>query len=147
MKKLLQACVFLLTFWLAAHPAGAGMIKAYFTGFAVSGSQDRDEVRGGLQSVLASHLTSAAIFAVDSPAEADLTISGSYVAFGTVFGVEAVAKNNTGGVVARVLVQGTGKDELIPAVERLAKELGADVRKVWQAAPTAPSAVTGAQNH
>ena len=147
MKKLLQSCIILLALGLAAHPAGAGMIKAYFAGFAVSGTPDRDEVRGGLQSLLASHLTSAAIFSVDSPTEADLTISGSYVVFGSVFGVEAVAKNSTGGLVARVLVQGAGKDELIPAVERLAKELAVDVRKVWPSVSAAPSATAGAQNH
>ncbi len=147
MKNRTVSCLVLLALCLAAHSASAALIKAYFTGFAVTGAQNREALRGGLQGLLASHLTSAAIFEVDTPAQADVAISGSYVGFGSVFGVEAVAKDSSGMVLARALVEGVGKDELLPAVERLAKELASDVRKAWPPASAVQPVTAGAQNH
>ncbi len=127
-----------------AHSAGAGVLKAYFPGFAVTGAQNRDEMRTGLRTLLVSRLGGDAIFAVDTPADADIIVTGSYVAFGTIFSIDAVVRNSTGVFLARAFVQGEGKDELIPAVGKLAKELASDVRKAYALPPAGQPAASAA---
>src|SRR6266567_1479476 len=78
-----------------------------------------------------SRLTGDTIIAVDSPAGVDITVTGSYVVFGKVFSIDAVAKNSSGNVVARAFAQGDSQDELIPAVGKLAKSLAEEVAKTY----------------
>ncbi|HEY6871909.1 MAG TPA: hypothetical protein VI298_04175 [Geobacteraceae bacterium] len=119
----------LLALLCFAPSAGAGVLKAYFPGVAVTGAQNRDEMRTGLRTLLVSHLTSGGVFAVDTPADADIIVTGDYVEFGKIFSIDAVAKGKDGTFLARAFVQGEGKDELVPAVGKLAKDLVGDVRK------------------
>lgn len=137
MKKLAVPFILLLALLFLVPAAGAGMIKAYFTGFAVTGTRNGDEMRTGLRTLLTSQLEGALILAVDTPAEADIIVSGSYVAFGAIFSMDAVAKNSAGAFLGRAFVQGEGKDELIPAVGRLAQDLAGQVRKAHVPQPTA----------
>jgi hypothetical protein len=129
MKKLTVPFMLLLAVLTFSTVAGAGMIKAYFNGFAVTGATNGNEMRTGLQTLLASELMGALILAVDTPAEADIYVSGSYVAFGAIFSMDAVARNSAGAFLARAFVQGAGKDELVPAVGKLAQGLADQVRK------------------
>jgi hypothetical protein len=135
MRNRVVPCFLLLALFCFAHAAGAGVLKAYFPGFAVTGAQDRDEMRTGLRTLLVSHLTSSGVFAVDAPAEADIVVTGDYVEFGKVFSIDAVAKNSAGVFLARAFVQGEGKDELVPAVGRLASDLASELRKANAPAP------------
>lgn len=130
--------ILLLAFLALPHIAGAGMIKAYFKDFAVTGPQNGDEMRRGLKTLLSSRLGSALILAVDTPAEADILVSGDYVEFGTIFSVDAVARSREGTLLARAFVQGDGKEELVPAVGKLASELAGEVRKASQSSPPLP---------
>ncbi|HTG82860.1 MAG TPA: hypothetical protein VL949_13000 [Geobacteraceae bacterium] len=123
------------------HVAKASMIKAYFSDFAVTGPQRGEEMQRGLKALLASRLGDALILSVDTPAEADILVSGSYVEFGAVFSMDAVAKNSTGAFLARAFVQGEGKGELIPSLEMLARDLADQVRKAYPP-PSAPQAAS-----
>ncbi|HEX9023221.1 MAG TPA: hypothetical protein VF799_05200 [Geobacteraceae bacterium] len=131
MKKLIVP-VLVSSLLLGFTPvARAGMIKAYYAGVTVSGAQGREDMSAGLKALLASRLNSDLIFAVDTPGEADIVISGNYVSVASVFSMVAMATARDGRVVARVSVQGEGGDEQIPAVGRLARELADQVRKAY----------------
>ncbi len=127
--------ILLLALLALPHAAGAAMIKAYFKDFAVTGASNGDEMRKGLRTLLASRLGSALILAVDTPAEADILVSGDYVEFGTIFSVDAVARSSAGTFLARAFVQGDGKGELIPAVGKLAQDLADQVGKAYASLP------------
>ena len=53
---------------------------------------EQDELKTVLQTLLMSRLAGEAITAVESPAGAEIMVSGSYVAFGKIFSLDAVAK-------------------------------------------------------
>jgi hypothetical protein len=129
MRKFAVPSFALLALLCSPHFTRAGMIKAYFSHFAVTGAKDREETQKGVENLLISRLAGDAIFAVETPAEADITLTGDYVEFGKVFGIDAVATSREGIFLARAFVQGEGKDELIPAVAQLARDLAGEVRK------------------
>jgi hypothetical protein len=129
MKKHLVPVMAFLALLCSVSGAGAGMIRAYYSGVAVSGTKEKEDLSAGLKALLASRLNGDLIFAVDTPAEADIVIAGSYVGMASVFSVVATATGRDGRELARVSVLGDGRDELIPEVERLAKELSEKVRK------------------
>jgi hypothetical protein len=142
MKKYVSLFL-LLALSLAAQIARADQIKTYVTAFAVTGVQNKDELKAVLQSLLMSRLNGERTVVVESPAGAEVTVTGSYVAFGKVFSIDAVAKSGSGSVITRAFVQGDSQDELITAVGKLAKDLAAGIAK-WQppavAAPVSPPA-------
>ena len=129
MKKHLVPVMAFVALLCSVSGAGAGMIRAYYSGVAVSGTKEKEDLSAGLKALLVSRLNRDLIFAVDTPAEADIVVDGSYVSMASVFSVVATATGRDGRVLARVSVLGNGRDELIPEVERLAKELSEKVRK------------------
>ena len=127
---------------LCTASAFGAQIRAFVPPFAVTGAQNRDELKGVLQTLLSSRLSGEGLLAVESPVGADITVSGSYVAFGKVFSLDAVAKNSAGSVLSRAFIQGDNQDELIPAVGKLAKMLTDDLaRTTLPAASRQPPAV------
>ena len=130
MKKFTSRIVVLWIMFVCAHTSWGGQINAYVSGFAVTGAQNRDEMKGALQTLMMSRLNSDSITVVDTPGGADVTVSGSYLVIGRIFSLDAVAKNSSGNVIARAFVQGEGQDELIPAVGKLAKSLSDTIVKV-----------------
>src|ERR1700686_410964 len=131
MTKFTIRIIILFSLILCANASWGGQLKAYVSAFAVTGAQNRDELKTALQTLMMSRLTGDTIIAVDSPAGVDITVTGSYVVFGKVFSIDAVAKNSSGNVVARAFVQGDSQDELIPAVGKLAKSLADEVAKTY----------------
>ena len=129
MKKHLVPVMVVLAVLCFVSGAGAGMIRAYYSGIAVSGMQEKEDLSAGLKALLVSRLNGALIFAVDTPAEADIVIAGNYVSVASVFSVAVTATGKDGRVLARVSVQGDSRDELISAVESLAKDLSDKVKK------------------
>lgn len=130
MKRLVQLLVTMaMTIALLPPLAFAGQIRAYVAPFSVAGVQSKDEFKGTLQSLLASRLSSDTVIALDHPAGADVTITGSYAVIGKVFSIDAVAKDAAGSVVARAFVQGEDQDLLIPSIGKLAKELAGAIEK------------------
>lgn len=144
MGKRIVHCLLFMALFALPCAADANMIKAYFNDFAVTGVRNENEMRSGLKALLASRLGGALILGVDTPAEADIIISGSYVEFGGIFSMDAVAKNGAGLVLTRAFVQGQGKGELIPAIEKMARELVGEVRKAYLP-PSAPQAAASSR--
>lgn len=131
MKKRLVPVLALLAVLCCVPGARAGMIRAYYSGVTVSGAQEQEDLSAGLKALLASRLNGDLIFAVDTPAEADIVISENYARMASVFSVAATATGRDGKVLARVSMMGDGRDELLPVVGRLAKEFSEKVRKVY----------------
>jgi hypothetical protein len=129
MKKRIVPVMVFLVLLCSVSGAKAGMIRAYYSGVAVSGKQEKEDLSARLKALLVSRLNGDLISAVDTPAEADIVIAGNYVSVSSVFSLVATATGRDGRVLARVSVLGDGRDELIPDVERLAKELSEKVRK------------------
>src|SRR6266542_415560 len=123
MKRKAFFLVVLCYLGAAASVAWGGQVKAYVAGFAVTGAPNRDELKTALQTLLMSRLTGDRVIAVDSPAGEDITVTGSYVVFGKIFSIDAVARTSAGATLARAFEQGESQDELIPAVSKLAKTL------------------------
>lgn len=112
---------------LTAAASHAGQLKAYVAPFAVTGAANGAELKSTLQNLLLSRLGSDSVIAVESPEGADISIKGSYIAFGKVFSLDAVAKNSSGQVLVRAFEQGESQDEMLPAVGKLAKRLLAGI--------------------
>lgn len=127
---------------LTAIPAFAAQVRVFVSEVNAVGVQNRDEMRATLQTLLASRLNSERIVAVGSAAEADVLVSGTYVAIGKVFSLDAMARTSGGKTLTRAFVQGESQDELIPAVGKLADKLSAELGKLYSggqsAAPGAP---------
>ncbi len=107
----------------------AAQVRAYVAEFNVAGVPNRDELKGTLQTLLASRLSTEAISVVDTAGAADVLVTGSYAVMGKMFSLDAVAKDSSGKVLTRMFEQGEGQDELIPALNRLAQKLGGEIAK------------------
>jgi len=122
--------LFLTVFFLL--PAGtvhAGQIKAYVAPFSVTGATSSAELRNTLQNLLLSRLSTDTVLAVESPEGADISIKGSYIAFGKVFSIDAVAKNSSGNVLIRAFEQGENQEEVLLAIGKVAKTLLSGIEK------------------
>lgn len=126
MKKLFILVATVLVSFMAA-PLCAAQVKVFVAEINSSGAQGRDDMKTTLQTLLTSRLNGAGVAAAGSAAEADVVVSGSYIAIGRNFSIDAVAKNSAGKTVARAFVQGESQDELIPAVGVLAGKLSAEL--------------------
>ena len=143
MKKLIILLASLLVS-LVAVPSFAAQIRVFVADMNATGVQNRDEMKVTLQMLLASRLNGDRIIVVGSAAEADAVVSGAYVSIGKNFSLDAIAKTAAGKTVARAFVQGETKDELIPAVGKLAENLSAELIKLYSSdqsnlAPHQPS--------
>lgn len=114
---------------LTAVNSHAGQLKAYVAPFAVTSATNGAELKSTLQNLLLSRLSNDSVIAVESPEGADINIKGSYIAFGKVFSIDAVAKNSSGQVLVRAFEQGESQDEMLPAVGKLAKTLLGGIEK------------------
>jgi len=123
-------CLFLISMLLlTVTPVHAGLIKAYVAPFAVTGTANSAELKNTLQNLLLSRLSNDTVIAVESPEGADITVKGSYIAFGKVFSIDAVAKSSSGTVLARAFEQGESQEEVLQAVGKVAKTLLSGIEK------------------
>lgn len=142
MSKVVVRITLMIAVLLCSATSWGAQIRAFVPPFAVTGAQNRDELKGVLQTLLSSRLSGEGMIAVESSVGADITVSGSYVAFGKVFSLDAVAKNSAGFVLSRAFIQGDSQDELIPAMGKLAKMLTEELSKAaLPAASHQPAAV------
>jgi len=123
MKRYVHIFILLLPLLLAIKPGHAARVKAYVNRFSVSVTENRDELKQSLQTLLMSRLNSDEIQAIDKQADADILIEGSYIVFGNVFSLDALLKTSAGVFIDRVFIQGDSQDELIPAVTEMAHAL------------------------
>ncbi len=124
-RWLLPSAIFLLL----AVDCFAGQIKAYIAPFTVTGTANRDELKLTLQNLLMSRLSNDSVMAIESAEIADISVKGSYIAFGKVFSIDAVAKSREGKVLIRAFEQGESQEELLQAVGKLAKTLVTGIEK------------------
>ena len=127
MKKLSLLCAVLFVALTTASTLFAAQIRVYVSEFAVTGAANKDELKSTLQTLFASRLSTDSVLSVDSPVGADVLVKGSYIAFGKVFSLDAVAKDANGRVIARAFQQGESQDELIPAAGKLGQSLAAEI--------------------
>ena len=119
----------------AAH---AAPLKVAVPEFRVTGAANKDELKSTLQSLLASRLGGDTLLVVEPGDSPDLTVTGTYIAFGKVFSLDARVANSSGKVVGRAFEQGESADDIIPAVTRLAQKIGAEISKVGTTLTAAP---------
>lgn len=130
---------FLLIIMLPVLPAGAAPLKVFVSGVSAVGVPNRAEMQTTLQTLLASRLASDSLLPVSSAAEADVIVSGSYLVFGKVFSLDAVATTAAGKTITRSYLDGEGQDELIPVVGRLAQKLSVAILQSQGVAAATPS--------
>lgn len=116
---------------LSAAPSFAEQIRLFVSGVETVGVQNKDEMKTIVQTLLASRLNSAGITAVESLAEADVVVSGTYISTGKLFSIDAVAKTTAGKTLTRAFVQGEKADDLIPSVGLLAEKLSTELVNVY----------------
>ena len=138
---------------VTASPLCAEQIHVFVSGIETVGVQNKDEMKVIVQTLLTSRLNSAGIVAVETLAEADVLVSGTYISTGKMFSFDAVAKTVAGKTLTRAFVQGEKADDLIPSVGTLAEKISSELLKVYvrdktaapvQAAAITPAAVTPA---
>jgi len=130
MKKQTVALVALLSI-LCAVPAFAAQVRVFVADMNAIGAQNKDDMKATLQVLLSSRLNGDRILVVGSAAEADAIVTGTYVAIGKVFSVDALARTAAGKKLTRSFVQGEGQDELIPAMGKLADKLSDELGKIY----------------
>ena len=123
--SVLSSALLLLTV-VSGH---ASQIRAYVAPFSVTGAPDSAVLRNSLQGLLSSRLSKDEVIAVESPEGADISIKGSYFAFGSVFSIDTVAKSSSGSVLVRAFEQGERQEEVLQAVNKLAKTLLSGIEK------------------
>ena len=129
MKKLILSGLVLVAI-LAALPAFAAPLKVFVGRTSASGVANREELQQSLQVLLGSRLSGDNLTPAASAEEADILVNCSYIVFGKVFSLDAVAATTAGRVVGRAFVQGDSQEELIPAVSTLARKLEQALAKV-----------------
>ncbi|MBU5635755.1 hypothetical protein KOM00_03305 [Geomonas sp. Red69] len=140
MKRSLVAILIIVGTLLAAAAASASTIRAYIAEFTVSPT-DNGNLKNTLQRLLATRLAGDGIVTVDTPAEADVIVSGSYTTLGKMFSLDAIAKSTGGKQLSTAFEQGESMDALIPAVGKISGKLKGDLAKQFQAtAPALPAA-------
>lgn len=132
MKTVLSFILLVGVILNCSHTCLAEQITAYITGFTVTGAQNKDELKAALQLPLMSRLNGERILVVDNESGAEITVTGSYLAFGRIFSIDAVAKSASGNVITRAFVQGESQDDLIPAIGKLAQLLTDGIVKGYQ---------------
>lgn len=125
----------------SAALAGTAPLRVYVTEFAVTGVQNRDELKTTLQTMLATRLSGERIVAVATPGEADVIVSGIYVLFGTVYSLDATVKDRAGKVITRGFEQGDDPGQLIPSLGKLAHTLAVTLEKTPVQTSVTPVAV------
>jgi hypothetical protein len=123
---------------------GEGRLNVFVNEFKITGVKGQDELKASLQGLLASRLSSNRVNATDSSSGAAVTVVASYIVFGKVFSLDAVARDSSGVIIARAFEQGESADDLIPAVGRLGKKLTAELEKLPVGSQAAPAAAAAA---
>lgn len=142
MKKTLALTLILLSSLFFPLLASAENIRAYITDFTVSGGDSAD-LKTTLKRLMSSRLSGDGLITVETPAEADVVISGSYTMLGKMFSLDATAKNAQGKQLAAAYEQGESIDALIPAVGKISSKLKGEIVKQYPTAatPATPSAI------
>ena len=96
MRRITLAISLLLSLCFTLTAFAASPLRVYVADMNVVGVQNKDELKATLQTLLASRLNGENIIAVASSAEADATLTGTYVVIGKIFSVDAMARSTNG---------------------------------------------------
>lgn len=138
MKRPLAAALILLGSLLVPLAASADTIRAYIADFTVSPA-DSGDLKTTLKRLFASRLSGEGVSTVDSAADADVIVTGSYTMLGKMFSLDAFAKSASGRQLAAAYEQGESLDALIPAVGKLSARIRGDIARQYRQAPAAAS--------
>lgn len=149
MKRL----ILLVMLLMVAVPAFAAQpLRVYVAEFSVAGvQQGKDELKAGLQALLAAKMNNDRLTSVDKQQDAEVVVKGTYVVIGKQYSLDVVAKAANGVVLSRSSQMGEGQENLIPAVGGLSDKVVAEVLKkdaagaITRFAIVAPVVVTAAQ--
>jgi len=125
MKNFLLAVVVVLTLIVPVLAEAEG-VKVFVEPFTVAGGAD-PSLGGGLQNLFSSRLSSNDVLVQQAPAGAQLLVKGSLTQLGKSFSIDVAAVENAGTVVARGYEQGEGADAILPALNKLAEKLRAQL--------------------
>ncbi|NVO00594.1 MAG: VCBS repeat-containing protein [Geobacteraceae bacterium] len=123
---------------LCTRPVLAAPLKVSVAEFKVTGATGNEELKGTLQSMLASRLSSDRINIVGANEEPEVTVIGTYIAFGKVFSLDGKVVGANGKSIGRAFEQGDNAEEIIPAIGRFAQKLAKEIDKM-SLAPSAAS--------
>ncbi len=141
-QTILTVLLFVIT-WCTI--AWAAPVTTYVAEFSMSGASKPDEMKSTIQTLLLSRLSNEKITTTGKQEGAEIKVSGSYILSGSLFSLDALAVNASGGVVARSFAQGKDPDELIPAVAALAKSLAEGIEKGTVSSVPSKAAVVQAE--
>jgi len=141
MKTILFTLVSAFLLIAIPNASPAAPLKTYVTEFGVSGSPNRDELKGTLQGLLASRLNPDQVQLVESQDKAELLVAGSYSLFGKSFSLDVMLKSMGSGLIRKVFEQGDGQDDLLPAIGRLAQKIDRELAKSAFTPAVAPAPV------
>jgi len=128
----------LITLLLCTIPAAAAPLKISVAEFKVTGAAGKDELKGALQSMLASRLAGENLQVVGASDTPDMTVIGTYIVFGKVFSLDGQVVAHNGSVIGRAFEQGEAADDVIPAIGRLAQKLTGIIGKTTGAVLDTP---------
>lgn len=140
MRQIILSLFAVLLLFSVPLPASAELVKTWVPEFTVAGPANKEELKTVLQGLLSSRLDHERVRLVESEAQADLVVAGSYTAFGKIFSIDALLKSRDGRLMRKVYEQGDGQDDLIPAMGRLAQKIDREMAKAVVA--TAPASET-----
>lgn len=118
---------------LSAASGFAAQMRVFVNEISAPGVKNGKEMGQMLQTLLASRLNGDRIIAVESAADAEIVVSGTYIALGKSYSLDTIAKTSAGKVLTRAFIQGEKDGEIIPAMGKLAEKLTAGLIKMHPA--------------
>lgn len=146
MKKVIILLAALLV-PLTAVTSFAAQMRVFVADIQAPGVQNGTDMKQMVQTLLASRLNGDRIVTVGSAADAEIVVSGTYIAIGKIYSIDTIAKTPEGKILTRAYVQGESQDELIPAVGKLAEKLSAELVKMYPGGPSSDAAGTVVGGH
>jgi hypothetical protein len=126
---------------IVSTPAFAEPLTTYVSEFKVSGSVQQGDLPTLLQRMLSARLNAENVQLVTARDNAELVITGSYATFGTIFSIDVMLQNTRTGTLSTFFEQGSGQDETIPAIGRVANKADKIISSFVAALPPKPVSV------
>lgn len=139
MKRIVPVLAALILFIAASGIAHALQFKTHVSEFNVTDATNSDNLKLTLQGILSSRLSPDLVQLVEKPEQADLLVIGSYAQFGKMFSLDVLIKNRGNGSLVKVFEQGESREDVIPALGRLARKIDAELAKFPVRSASAPS--------
>ena len=129
----------ILSILVSAASSYAEPLKLYVSEFLATGGAGSKEMAGPLQGLLASRLNPDLMQLVKTQGAAELVVTGSYVVFGKMFSLDAQIYGISSEKQQKVFEQGSGQDDVIPALGRLAQKINRELEKISSSSVSLPS--------